>query len=479
MSVPEDKMMPHDVEAEEACLGAVIINPKVIPEIRAWLAPGCFYIQKNAWILEAIYRLHDERDAIDFVSIRATLDAAGQLEEVGGAAYMTLLINSVPTFTHVSTYARIIYEKWVRRNLISAASDIAQSAYREDIPLSEVEVHAQKAVFEAASIKSSGIQTMGAVISAVWERTEHYHRNPIKDGEARGPDTGYPDLNKLTGGWLPGVTVILGEAFSGKSWLMLHSSVLCCKAGNRGIFFSLEQPAVELGVRLALARLKIRKADYDRGNLPDDVYPRLAAELGKLGDNPLLICDDEYSLLGISSRIRQEHDKSPLAFAVVDCLANVSGVREEKLNVKYGAIVRHFHLLGLELGTCILLPHHVGSKGTAFSGGKKDCPDSQNPVIGRPRKSSAYYSDMIYHLADRVYGLYRPSDYYSNERFKRRLDVICLKDKYGQSGIGQACSFFFGLTGEIQLWDHEAEARRSAPPPVEFGEDEDLPYWHK
>jgi replicative DNA helicase len=146
---PMSTVVPHSREAEEAVVGAVLINPEVYYDIAQFLAADDFYIHRNKWIWESFVRLHESRTPIDLLTVSEDLERAGQLGEIGGSAYLTSLINQVPTSLNAEAYGRIVEENSVRRKMITAANQIASLAYKGDT-IDQVMGEAEKAVFNVS-----------------------------------------------------------------------------------------------------------------------------------------------------------------------------------------------------------------------------------------------------------------------------------------------------------------------------------------
>ena len=123
--------VPHSREAEEAVVGAVLINPEVYYDVAQFLAPDDFYIHRNKWIWEAFTRLHEQRIPVDLLTLSEELDRANLLADVGGSAYITSLINQVPSSLNAESYGRIVEGHSIRRKMITAANKIASIAYNE------------------------------------------------------------------------------------------------------------------------------------------------------------------------------------------------------------------------------------------------------------------------------------------------------------------------------------------------------------
>ena len=129
---PAPQVVPHSQEAEEAVLGAVLINPESYFEVAQFLRPDDFYIQRHRWLWETFIRLQERRAPIDFLTVVEELDQTGHLGEVGGPAYVTALINNVPSSLHAEAYGRIVEQTAIRRRMLDAANQIARLAYQED-----------------------------------------------------------------------------------------------------------------------------------------------------------------------------------------------------------------------------------------------------------------------------------------------------------------------------------------------------------
>ena len=127
------QIVPHSREAEEAVIGSILINPEAYFDVAQFLVGDDFYIHRHKWVWEAFTRLQEQRTPIDFLTVSEELDQAGQLAELGGPAYLTVLLNNVPTSLHAEAYGHIVEETAIRRRMIQAANKIAKVAYQEDL----------------------------------------------------------------------------------------------------------------------------------------------------------------------------------------------------------------------------------------------------------------------------------------------------------------------------------------------------------
>src|SRR5215510_351160 len=142
-----DRVAPHSIDAEEAVLGSILINPDAILEIASFLQSTDFFIVKNAWVYDAILAVHERGEAIDSLTVAQELRSRGQLDNIGGPAYLIYLSNNTPTHIHAESYGRIVERESIKRRLLGAASDIAQTALEGNAEISEVIDRAESALF--------------------------------------------------------------------------------------------------------------------------------------------------------------------------------------------------------------------------------------------------------------------------------------------------------------------------------------------
>jgi replicative DNA helicase len=193
-----DKLQPHNIEAEEAVLGSLLIDTDAIIRISTFLQPGDFYIQRHSWVYEAVLDLHERRQPADLVTLSDELARRNQLDEIGGSAYLTSLMNVTPTSIHVEFYARIVERTAVLRRLIDAAGKIAQLAYQDTEDVEEVVDRAEEIIFGVSERRvDRDLRPIRHVLDEYYDRIEYLHQH---QGEIIGIPTGLADLDKLLGG---------------------------------------------------------------------------------------------------------------------------------------------------------------------------------------------------------------------------------------------------------------------------------------
>jgi replicative DNA helicase len=276
------QMAPHSIEAEEAVLGAVLLNPDALSEVASRIQPEDFYIVRHAWLFEALLYLDDQREPIDLTTVVAELEARGRLEEVGGAAYVLNLINNTPTAMHAGGYARIVQRKAKRRRVIAAASQAVNAAHDEDMHIDEVTQVSATAMLDATegtdeTGQPAKLQVLSQVVS---DEADDWQNNPA---DIRGIQTYTGTLDEMTGGidepiyaGLPGLTG------GGKSTLARQIAVARALAGKTTFYFSHEESEADAVRAMAVALAKVEWRKVRRGQLTPAETERYFAALNRI-----------------------------------------------------------------------------------------------------------------------------------------------------------------------------------------------------
>ncbi|OGE83977.1 MAG: replicative DNA helicase [Candidatus Doudnabacteria bacterium RIFCSPHIGHO2_01_FULL_49_9] len=323
-STKDLRLPPQDLEAEQSVLGSLMIDKDAIFAIADVLVPDDFYKKANAIIFEAALRLWGRREPIDSLSVGAELKKMSQLKEVGGSTYLTEVINSVPTASHVAHYAKIVKEKRILRELISASADITESAMHSDKDLEHILDAIESRVF---SISQRSIAKNFVIIKdelkAAYERIEKLHHG---DGnKLRGVSTGFTELdNKLSGLQKSDLIIIGARPSYGKTTLALdiarHASV---RNGETVGFFSLEMSREQVIDRLIAAEAQVDLWKLRTGRLRDDMeFGMIQSAFDKFNKAPFFIDDTPspniVQMRSMARRLQAEHGS--LGLLVVDYL---------------------------------------------------------------------------------------------------------------------------------------------------------------
>jgi replicative DNA helicase len=277
--------MPHNREAEEAILGAILINPELYFEVKGLLTGGAeaFYLHRLRFIWEAMTRLYEKKAPIDFLTVSEELARHGRLEEIGGPAYLTALLNQVPTTLHTPFYAKSVDDCYTRRRFLTAANTVATEAYNEEKPIEQVIANATGAI--AGVIKQATRSRMTSGRDALLEMDAKNQAR--KNGEILGVPTGYVDLDNFFNGGsgIEGgkVICIAGRPGNGKSALLTGCAVYQILNGYHPAIFSMEMGSDEVAERMVaqasgLDTQVIRQAAFTDGEL--QLYHKALQDLG-------------------------------------------------------------------------------------------------------------------------------------------------------------------------------------------------------
>jgi len=388
-----DKMIPHNVEAEEALLGSLLIDPEALYRVSPFLKGEDLYIQKNAWIYEAIFALHERREPIDFVTLCDELERRSQLEEVGGAAYITHLINAVPSAIHVEAYGHIVEQAAIRRRLISAASQIAQLAYQETEDVDQTVDQAEQALFSVSQRRiTRDLAPIQDVIRRYYDRIEYLYAH---QGEPLGVPTGYIDIDRLLGGLQRSDFIIIAARPSvGKTSLCLSMGRNAARHGQHVAIFSLEMSAEQIVQRMVSAETGIDAQRLRLGTLREDEWPLFVQATGKLADLAVFIDDTpSVSALQLRTKARRLHAEHGLDLIVVDYLQLMTGdVRSENRVQEVSYISRSLKALARELDVPVVAASQL-SRAVEQRTDKK-------PVLADLRESGCLTGDTLVQLAN-------------------------------------------------------------------------------
>lgn len=420
---PGPQIVPHSREAEEAVIGAILINPEVYYDVAHFLQNEDFYIHRHKWVWQAFTRLHEQRTPIDFLTVVEELDQHGQLEEVGGPAYLTALINSVPTSLHAEAYARIVEQFAVRRRMLEAANTIAKLAYKEEIGVDEAMNEAEKAIFGVSERRlTRDLQPIQQVLSEYYDRLDQLLQ---RSEGAYGVPTGFLDLDRLLGGLQPSdFLIIAGRPATGKTAFMLSAAKNAAQIHKKHVaVFSLEMANEQLVQRLIAQETGIDTHRLRTGRLAEEDWP-LFTQAVEVLSNTRIFLDDTPGLtpLQLRTKARRLHMEFRLDLVLVDYLQLMSGgMRMENRVQEVSYISRNLKMLARELNVPVLAAAQL-SRAIEQRADKE-------PQLSDLRESGSLEQD-----ADVVMFIHRP-DLYEKDTLKRNLAGIKVaKHRNGPTG---------------------------------------------
>ena len=319
------KMIPSNAEAEQAVLGALLIDPDAIIKAAPIVRAEDFYFEKNRWIFDAVMTLHERREPVDFLTVVSELERNGKLNDVGGAAYITSLINAVPTAIHVEQYAHLIERTSTLRRLIHASTEIAEMAYDGSDDLEDVIDHAEEVVFKVAERRMS--KDMIPIRVAVDRFVDHLDYLQKHQGEVLGVSSGFIDLDNLLGGFQPSdLLIIAGRPGSGKTSFALSIIQKAALEKKKKIaLFSLEMSAEQLVQRIISSMAIIDSQNLRVGKINDEEWSKLARATGMLSETNIFI-DDSAAItpVEIRAKCRRLQSEHGLDMVVIDYLQLMS-----------------------------------------------------------------------------------------------------------------------------------------------------------
>lgn len=315
------KLPPHSIEAELSVLGAILLDQDAIINVAEKLDPEHFYDEKHRKIYSAILSLYEERTPLDLLTITERLKRDKALKLVGGAAYLTDLVNKVPTAAHVEHYAKIVKDRATKRQLMSAASRLFDMSTDEGIDVAELLDRAETDVFSLTQNNvAKSFTHIKRTLANAFDRLDELHKTA--DG-LRGVPTGFKDLDDQLAGFQKSNLVILAARPGvGKTSFALNvAQNLGVKHKRPVAIFSLEMSSEELVDRLLVAQADIDAWRLKTGKLTEDDFTKLSIAMGELAEAPIYIDDTPgMSILEMRTKARRLQVEHGVELIIVDYL---------------------------------------------------------------------------------------------------------------------------------------------------------------
>jgi replicative DNA helicase len=422
-TTPSPTAVPHSREAEEAVVGAVLINPEVYYDVAQFLQADDFYIHRHRWIWEAFASLHEQRIPIDLLTVGEELDRKGQLSEVGGPAYLTTLVNQVPTSLNAESYGHIVESHSIRRKMIMAANSIASLAYDEDTTVDNVMDEAEKAVFGVSERRlRHDLQPISSVLSEYYDRIDEL----AKRGEdIYGVPTGFIDLDKMLSGLQPSdLLIIAGRPGQGKTGFLLSIARNAALTHKKHVaIFSLEMSNEQVAQRLIAQETGIDSQRLRTGKLQENEWPLFAQAIEVLSDTHIFL-DDTPAItpLQLRTKCRRLHLEHHLDLIILDYLQLMGGeFRSENRVQEVSYISRNLKVLARELNVPVLAAAQLSRAVEQRS--------DKRPVLSDLRESGSLEQD-----SDIVMFIYRPDQYEKDTVKQNVAEIIVSKHRNGPVG---------------------------------------------
>lgn len=414
---------PYSQEAEEALLGAVMINPESFLAVASFLRPDDFFILRHQYIWEALLAISERNDKIDYLVVQEELRANNRLNEVGGPSYVTQLMNTTPTSIHAEVYGRLVERAALRRRLLAASDEIRALAVDESLSIERVINDAESRLFTVTerNLRRDLVPLRDAV-STYFDRIEHLMQNP---DEPMGLPSGFRDLDTLLGGLQRSdLLVFAGRPGMGKTSFLLSVALNAAKYGSRIAIFTMEMGAEQIVQRLVSMETNINTQRLRSGQLNQQEWTRFVQAVGRLS-NLKIVIDDTPAMTPIQLRTkcrRLEHEFG-LDLVIVDYIQLMSSGNNYENNrvQEISYISRSLKELARELN----VPVFSAAQLSRAVEQRQD----KHPVLSDLRESGSIEQD-----ADIVMFLYRDVVYNEATEFPNRADVIIAKHRNGPTG---------------------------------------------
>jgi replicative DNA helicase len=421
-----ERTLPHNLEAERSVLGAILVHNDAFNTAAQVIDGRDFYRDAHRRIFDRMVALSERGEAIDFITLKEELSRGGELEEVGGPAYVASLVDGVPRATNVEYYARIVKEKATLRNLIYAANKILTNAYEADQESDLILDEAESSIFAVADDRlKAGFVPMRELVNESFPKIEQLfeHKRLVT-----GVPTGFVDLDEMTRGLQGGDLVIIAARPSmGKTSLVLNIAQHVAVQPDLTVgFFSLEMSKESLFIRLLTSEAQIDSHRLMSGHIADRDYSRISHALEKLSSMRLFI--DDTANIGVlemrakSRRLQAEHG---LSLIVVDYIQLMSARgRYENRTLELASISRSLKGLAKELNVPIVVLSQLSRAPESRS--------DHRPQLSDLRESGALEQD-----ADVVVLIYRDDAYNRdpNNPDAGTAELIVAKQRNGPTGI--------------------------------------------
>ncbi len=351
-----DKLPPQNLEAEMAVLGSMLMDEDAISVATELLDKSSFYKDSHKKIFEAIASLYSANKAVDIITLTDELKRNEILDEIGGASYLTSLVNSVPTAANINHYVSIVKEKYILRTLINSATKILSLCYESEGNVDEVVDNAEKFIFEVSDRRTQGSYLhMKEIIKDSIENIDRLYQ---KKAHVTGIPTGYIDFDNITSGLQESdLIIIAGRPSMGKSALALGIAEYAGVVEKIPIaVFSLEMSKEQLAQRLLCAHAKVDAHKVRTGYLSPSDWPRLTAAAGKLSEAPIFIDDSPaISVMELRAKARRLKAHHDIKLIMLDYMQLMRGSgSEESRQQEISDISRSLKSLARELNVPVV-----------------------------------------------------------------------------------------------------------------------------
>jgi replicative DNA helicase len=431
------RIPPHDEQAEQSILGSILIDPEAIVEVADRVKPEFFYYDRNSKIFETMLNLYANDEPIDLVTLTSKLKKAKLFKRIGGASYLSDLLNIVPTSGNIKHYASIVEDAYIKRKLISVAAKATEEAFKEEKETAELLDTAESAIFSLTRqhIKQDFISLKEAMTES-YERISDIHKS---GGKLRGVSTGFVDLdNRLAGMQASNLLILAARPGIGKTAFALNIAKHAALKDKVPVaFFSLEMSKEELVDRLLVSQANIDAWKLKTGRLSDTDFANITQAMTELSKAELFIDDTPgLNVLELRTKARKLQAEKNIGLVIVDYLQLAeAGRRFDNRVVEVTMVSQSLKNLARELKVPVVALSQL-SRAIETRGAKQ-------PQLADLRESGAIEQD-----ADVVMFLYREEDNIDEYDKNILTKLYIAKHRNGKLGLidlvfhGNKISFF-------------------------------------
>jgi len=442
------RIPPQFLEGERAILGGLLIDNDALPKVAAMLSAEDFYREAHRHVYKAVLDIFNNNEPVDWITLTASLKRSGLLEAVGGAAFLTELIDAVPSAANILHYTKVVKEKAVLRQLISAATEISTRCYEDHPEIDEFLDEAEQVVFRIGESRiQAGFVHVRPLMTESFKTIETLYD---RKANITGTPSGFKDLDNLTAGFQPSdLVIIAGRPSMGKTSFALNVAMhAAIETRTPTGIFSLEMSKEQIALRILCARASVNLKSLRTGFLTSEDWGRLTLAVGNISDAPLFIDDspaiNTLEIRAKARRLKKEHD---LGLIIVDYLqlmrgATKSDFREQEIS----EISRSLKALAKELAVPVIALSQLNRK-------VEERPNKR-PQLADLRESGAIEQD-----ADVIIFIYRDEVYNRSEDNPKKGEAEIIIGKQRNGPIGMVSLAFHAESSTFKLLSQRDEPR--------------------
>ncbi|HYO31132.1 MAG TPA: replicative DNA helicase [Thermomicrobiales bacterium] len=430
-----ERLPPHNTDAEQGLLGSLLIDRDAIIRVASFVKPEDFYHHANGTVYRAVFDLYNRREPTDFITLSDELGRRDQLDAVGGLAYLSSLLNAVPTAVHVEYYGRIVERTATLRRLIDAGAKIVAIGYQDGVETEDALDSAEKAIFDVSQKRQTkDFVSIAEVLDRFFDQIDLLQQNR---GALVGVATGFSDMDALTGGLQKSDLIILAARPSmGKTSMALGMAYGAAVSHGHSVgIFSMEMSADQLVQRLLSMETGVDSHRLRLGQIDDGEWDRISRAFGRLAEAKIYIDDQAgASVMDVRSKARRLQAEHGLDLVVVDYLQLMSGRRSENRVQEISEISRGLKGLARELNVPVVALSQLSRAVESRA--------DHRPMLSDLRESGSIEQD-----ADIVMFIYREDKYEEDSEKKGIAEIIVAKHRNGP--VGSVNLRFFDRTARF------------------------------